>query len=65
MKSVNVSTMLGDVNESGGLSQADCNMIQQYLLHSITLSNLQKELADANQDGDIDMGDVIYIIQHM
>ena len=64
-KYVNVSTMLGDVNYSGGLSNADCTIIQQYLLNSITLSNLQKVLADANQDGDIDMSDVVYIIQHM
>ena len=63
-KSVNISTLLGDVNYSGGLSQADGNMIQQYLLHSIDFSNLQLYLADCNQDGSIDMGDVVYIIIH-
>ena len=65
MKYVSLSTMLGDVNYSGGLSQTDCDMIQQYLLHLIDLSNLQKVLADANQDGDIDMSDIVHIIQHM
>ena len=65
IKHVFIGKPLGDVNYSGNLSNADSNMIQNYLLNAVTFSNVQKALADANQDGIIDMSDVVYINQHI
>lgn len=65
IKYVNINLMLGDVNYSGNLTSDDSTAIQDYLLHLRTFSNLQKELADYNQDGTVDLADAIYILQHI
>lgn len=58
-KYLNINTALGDVNYSGNLTHDDTLLIQRYLLHLETFSNLQKIIADYNQDGIINMLDAI------
>lgn len=64
-KYVNISTMLGDVDYSGGLSTNDSTMIQNYVLQLCDFSNLQKNIADCNQDGIINLADAIYVRQQL
>lgn len=57
--------MLGDVDYSGGLSTNDSTMIQNYVLQLCDFSNLQKNIADCNQDGIINLADAIYVRQQL
>lgn len=58
-----VAYQRGDVNFSGSFASNDAQMVLEYSVGSRTFSDLQKFLADANGDGDIDSNDSLIINQ--
>lgn len=56
-----LSLHLGDVDYDGLLTESDAQNIIQIILKNITPSNLQYKLADYNQDGKVDISDVLSI----
>ena len=56
---------LGDVDYNGTLTSDDSQSILQYMVNLCDFSSLQKVLADVDQDGDIDIVDVLTLNQSM
>lgn len=54
-----LNLQLGDLNYSGGLTSDDANILLSIVTEIIEPSHLQTVLGDMNQDGDIDIMDVI------
>ena len=65
LKYKTINTKIGDMNYNGIWDQADAMVIQEYMAQIITLSTLQKTLADANQNGRIEMADAVYILSNL
>jgi C1A family cysteine protease len=57
-----IDLQLGDLNYDGYLNNADSSLIQNYLTGQATLSDLQYQLADCDQDGKITIDDVVWIL---
>lgn len=57
--------ILGDLDNSYGISIADATIIQKYIAKMVTLTDDQLILADANCDGVVDMSDVIHIQKYL
>ena len=53
----------GDVNGDGDIKVADAQLICQFILHNITLTETQQKAADVNGDGDITVADAQIICQ--
>lgn len=51
----------GDVNADGYFNSADISSIQKYLAGYVSLDNVQKYLADANRNGNVNVNDVTKI----
>lgn len=64
-KHVTINTRVGDINYNGVINNYDAQMIIGYDASTIQLSNLQKILADFNQDGIINMADYVGIQQYI
>ena len=52
-------TVLGDINQNEDISIADAVLVQRYLLGSYSFTETQLELADINQDGRVDVFDMV------
>lgn len=55
------SPLMGDVNENSELDKTDMTVILKYITSGITLSNYSYSLSDADDNGSVDILDVIYI----
>ena len=55
----------GDLDMDGQVSYADRDLLQQYIYGLALLTSEQKRRADANQDGYIDIGDVVAIERYI
>ncbi len=55
----------GDINGSGVIDVTDLTMLSQYLLHDITLNDIQKEAADVVYDGEVDITDLALLRQYI
>ena len=53
----------GDVDGDGDIKVADAQLICQFILHNITLTETQQKAADVNGDGDITVADAQIICQ--
>lgn len=53
------------VYDNQDITTADVDMVQDYLLGYIDFSSLQRYLADYNEDGSVDMSDVVSMLQHI
>jgi C1A family cysteine protease len=60
-----LNLQLGDINYDGILTSDDSQSILQYMVNLCDFSSLQKILADVDQDGDIDIIDVLTLNQSM
>ncbi len=60
---VGISPLIGDVSLDGNVSVADAIQLMQYLAGSRELTARQLKAADANKDGNINVGDVSIIMQ--
>lgn len=56
---------LGDVNGDGLINEEDLELLQDYMLGNVGLSDKQKELADVNKDGKLDSGDLFKFRQFL
>lgn len=56
-----LSLQKGDVDYDGIITSADANIVMNYVAMISSLSNLQYELADYNNDGSVDIADVVGI----
>jgi C1A family cysteine protease len=57
----NISLAKGDVDYDGEVTVMDSNIIMNYVAMVTTLSNLQYDLADYNNDGHVNVSDVVSI----
>ena len=55
----------GDVDGDGEIKVADAQLICQFILHNITLTETQQKAADVNGDGDITVADAQIICQYI
>ena len=58
-------TVIGDINGDGACTVADAVMLQKYLLTTGTLTADQAKIADMNEDGRLDGGDLTLLKQHI
>ena len=56
--SITTDFHLGDVDYNSTITENDVNMVMSYIAKNIEFSTLQKELADYNNDGKINLFDV-------
>ena len=56
---------MGDLDYNGLRENEDAEKLQDALANIITLSDLQFQLADCNLDGEISIGDAIWILTHL
>ena len=57
--------IMGDLDYNGLRENEDAEKLQDALANIITLSDLQFQLADCNLDGEISIGDAIWILTHL
>ena len=55
----------GDVNRSGATDNVDVTIILRYINGTIRLEDYQRELADADENGVIDVRDVIILLNNI
>lgn len=60
-----VNLLMGDLDYNGLRENEDAKKLQDALANIITLSDLQSQLADCNLDGEISIGDAIWILTHL
>ncbi|MCI8655240.1 MAG: hypothetical protein HFJ48_05170, partial [Clostridia bacterium] len=61
----NEDYQLGDINGDGVIDDEDLELLQNYLVGNIGLSDKQKELADVNKDGKLDADDLLKLRQFL
>jgi len=55
--------MKGDIDFNGTLNSTDVQMIQEYVIHSRTFSDVEKFYADVNGDGSVNNTDAYVLNQ--
>lgn len=58
-KSLNINYILGDVDYDGAITVADRDIVGNYIIRTLTLSNFQFFMADLYTDGVVDIQDII------
>lgn len=61
-KEIQLNLIKGDLNYDEEITQEDINILQSYLNDEEELSYLQKDLADINEDGDINTSDLFALL---
>lgn len=51
----------GDINQDGSRDIADLQLLQSYLQHQQTFTKVQSEFADSNQDGKVNIFDLLFL----
>jgi hypothetical protein len=60
--SVSTGHKSGDLNDDGMLSAIDLNILRNYLIGKETMSAGQMLIADMNNDGQVDVADIIKML---
>lgn len=55
----------GDLDGESGVTQADADVLQNYLIRSRILTGPYYEAADVNHDGKVDASDLVYLVRSL